>query len=211
MGIKTSIKIFLVATVVALSLRLFVIEGYRVVSDSMTPVLAWGDFVLVSKFSYSLKVPFSDYEIIKIRKPSHGEVVAFSLPDIRGAVYVKRVVALEGERVEIKDGQLTIQRTPAEHRTLSDGALDGSFVEERIGNSHWFTVRITPEAKYHYGPVDVPPGHFFVLGDNRSDSRDSRVWGPVPFSSLKGRANFIWLSLTRTTGLQWDRMGKFIH
>lgn len=192
MNRKSMINLFVIATATALLFRLFVVEDYRIVSNSMFPSLQTGKLIFVSKSSFSLKLPFSSYEIIKFSSPKRSEIVAFSLPDKKGRTYVKRVVAIAGDRVEIKDGSLFINgeiskylnETPAS-RVLASAV--GVIKTEQIVGSEPYDVSIDKDKLSDYGPVDVPPNHFFALGDNRSDSTDSRSWGPVPYSSLKGR------------------------
>lgn len=192
MNRRSIIKLFLISTVSALLVRLFVVEDYRIVSNSMFPNLETGKLILVSKSSFSLKLPFSSYEIIKFARPKRAEIVAFSLPEKSNVTYVKRIVAVAGDRVEIKEGNLYVNgalaQTKPESSSLREiASSDKNIQTEQIAESAPYTISIEPEKLPNYGPVDVPPNHFFALGDNRTESVDSRSWGPVPYSCLKGR------------------------
>ncbi len=191
--VRYLIGAFLLATLVALSARFLFIENFRVSSDSMRPNLLAGDLLLVSKFNYALRIPFTSIEFYRFRNPSPGEIVLFTLPEFGMDTYVKRVIALEGDTVQIKNGVLTVNEKTARYEsvagseTLKKETLDTQ--AERI---------VQPgEAKGDYGPAKVPRGHFFVLGDNRGESVDSRKWGPVPLSYLRGKAWFVWMSLAK--------------
>lgn len=201
------LKLFLTATAVALGLRLFFIEDFRIVSGSMAPGLLTGDIVLVSKSAFSFRFPFSSYELVRLARPKVGDVVAFSLPDHGIQTYVKRVVALAGDRVEIREGVLYVNGEPSTYERVPESA--GLFWESRGGNRYllnWETDK--PE---NYGPVDVPKDHFFSLGDNRGDSIDSRAWGPVPYSSLQGRVKWVWLSVEPNGSVRWNRIGYWVR
>ena len=187
------------AVVVSLFVRLFVFEDYRIISESMEPNLLTGDLVFVSKYNFSLHIPFSNFELLKFARPTHSSVVAFSRPEAITKTLVKRIVALEGDRVAIINGALRVNGAEAKYRSEN-----GSVFEEMGGISY----PILPEnSSQNFGPVDVPKGHFFALGDNRIDSADSRQWGPVPFSCLKGKVALVWLSLDKDGHVRGDRMG----
>jgi signal peptidase I len=185
-------NLFLVSTVTAVLFRVFVIEDFRIVSDSMMPNLRTGQLIIVSKVAFSIRLPFTSFEMVKFRRPERSEVVAFNLPEKRNETYVKRVVAVAGDRVEIKDGKLYIngqltesREATTEGRQLAQG--QPSIQLEKTQDSREYQVQLDKDKISNYGPVDVPSNHFFALGDNRSDSVDSRAWGPVPYSCLKGR------------------------
>jgi len=200
MNSKIALKSFLVATAAALSLRFFVFEDFRISSNSMVPNLLKGDLVLVSKSAFSLKLPFTSIELVRTGQPHRSEVVAFSLPERGSDTYVKRIVALGGDRIEIREGVLWINGEMAGYRD----ALDTE-VEESLPGAKPYRITRNEKALPDYGPVDVPAGHFFALGDNRSDSVDSRTWGPIPFSCLKGKVALIWLSVENSGGVRPQR------
>lgn len=206
--LRSLFGVFIMASAVALFVRLFVLEDYRIVSSSMSPGLLKGDLVFVTKSTFNLRLPFSTYELFRFRSPRRGEVVAFTLPGKDGMTYVKRVVALGGDRFEVREGRIFVNGTAAvyspvgEARSIapSDGLLWESLAE---GERH--QVREDPESDY--GPIDIPKDHFFAMGDNRPESVDGRSWGPVPQASLKGRVARVWMSLDDTGSIRPGRAG----
>lgn len=183
------IKMFFFATVAALAVRLFILEDYRIASNSMSPSLTQGDLVFILKGAFNIRLPFSTYEVVKFRRPERGEVVAFTLPDRGLNTFVKRVIGVEGDQIEIRSGVLYVNQVPSKY-TLEKGDLFSEATPS--GNTqrvHWASDKLKD-----FGPIDVPKNHFFALGDNRLDSIDSRTWGPVPYSCLKGKLGFVWLS-----------------
>lgn len=185
---KTFFWVFGLATLCALSLRLFILEDFRVASASMWPSLNKGDLVFASKFSYNLHVPFTDMRLIRLGEPERGEIVLFGVPGLRGKTYLKRVVAVGGDTLEIKQGKLLIngesRRVEGEDRRLATATLWG----ESVGKVRYSVV----PAGLDYGPINIPEEHFFALGDNRANSKDSRVWGPIPNSFLRGAYLATW-------------------
>jgi signal peptidase I len=180
------------ATVFSLLVRFFIIEDYRIASNSMFPNLKVGQLVFVAKSAFSIKLPFSSYELIKFSRPQKSEVVAFVLPQKNNTTYVKRVVAVAGDRLEIKSGQLYINENPSHYQELkaSERQLAGEGFKmqlEQLESGPPYPIQMEQSKLADYGPIDVPVNHFFVLGDNRTDSIDSRTWGPVPYSYLKGK------------------------
>jgi signal peptidase I len=215
--IRSYAGVFLVASLIALSVRLFLLEDYRIASASMVPNLVKGDLVFVSKSAYNLRLPFSTYELVRFRLPRPGEVVAFTLPGKAGGTFVKRVVALEGDTLEIRRGRVSVNGEPAKYRKIEGApAADSTRSVASQGAVEWETleggtdhlIRVDPRASY--GPIVVPKDHFFALGDNRPESVDARVWGPIPLSSLKGRVTYIWLSVDNSGTLRPGRAGTRI-
>jgi signal peptidase I len=194
------IKAFAVATLAALVLRAFVVEAFRIASPSMSPTLLVGDLVFVEKFVFGVRLPFSTYEVFSFRNPARGEVVAFTLPDRGLDVFVKRVVAVEGDTVEFRQGKLVLNGVEATYAKATKGFLErlpGAGVELPLSS-------LTPE-EFRFGPVAIPAGHFFALGDNREHSADSRDWGPVPLRCLRGRVGYIAFSVDPDRGLRPSR------
>jgi len=215
-GFKTFVRVFLIATLTALIVRLCVVEDYRIASTSMYPTLWQGDLVFVVKSAYNLRIPFSSYEIFKFRRPKVGEVVAFSLPDRGIQTFVKRVVGVEGDRIEIKEGVLHVNGIAAVYQPFREEASEkpadtlGERTWEDLGGGTLHQIQWDSKETKNYGPVDVPPGHFFAMGDNRPASVDSRVWGPVPYSCLKGQVKLVWLSVGAEKGIRQDRIGYWV-
>jgi len=187
-------KAFTMATVVALVLRLFLIEDYRISSDSMMPNLFRGDLILVSKSAFNLRFPFSSFELARTGKPQRSQVVAFSVPDHGVDTYIKRIVAIGGDKVEIKNGALWVNDQKADYLP-TNAEEQNHLIQEKWSSGVSYPVLAPPDTMKDYGPVDIPADHFFALGDNRLESLDSRSWGPIPYSCLKGKVSIVWLSV----------------
>jgi len=181
----------IIAIVLALFIRTFVIQAFKIPSGSMKPTLLVGDHILVNKFIYGIKLPFTDKILISLNEPEKGDVVVFKFPLDTRKDYIKRVIGLPGDRVELVDKQLLINGRPTEDPNASY-SMSGS-------------MRM-------YGPVTVPADHLFVMGDNRDESSDSRVWGFVPRPYLKGKAFLIYWSWDRKNyGVRWDRLADIVR
>jgi signal peptidase I len=176
----------LIAVALALFIRTFVVQAFKIPSGSMEPTLLVGDHILVNKFIYGIKLPWIRTTAIPISQPDRSDVIVFIYPVDKSKDFIKRVVGLPGERIEIIGRQIYIDGTPYEdpHGYYSDQGPP-SF------------------RKDHYGPVTVPEDHLFVMGDNRNHSYDSRFWGFVPMSSVKGEAFIIYWS--------WPHWRRFLH
>jgi len=180
-----------IAVVLALFIRTFVVQAFKIPSGSMKPTLLVGDHILVNKFIYGIKIPFTDKTIIELGKPKRGDVVVFKYPLDRKKDYIKRVIGLPGDKVELVNKQLFING-----RLIDDPHASYSF----YGNLR------------NFGPVAVPAQHLFVMGDNRDESSDSRVWGFVPYAYLKGKAFLIYWSWDREDfGVRWGRLGDIVR
>ena len=192
-------RLLVVATLAAFVLHAFVIEPFRVNSGSMLPSLQVDDFVLVNKSAYGLRLPFSGSRLLATGMPQRGDVAVFHHPQDEGAVSVKRVVGLPGDRVVYRDKRLTINGVPVPLNDLGTFAgrgvtryLDGARLAEEVVGERMYRVLLMPDAVV---PADdfqlsIPDGFYFVLGDNRDNSQDSRDWGLVPAANLIGRVFF---------------------
>lgn len=213
-------KAFFPVILVVFLLRSFVVEPFRIPSGSMLPNLHIGDFILVNKFSYGIRLPVINKKIIDTSAPDRGDVMVFRFPHDPTINFIKRVVGLPGDKIEYKGKRLHINGEPVKTELL--GAFDfkqvskknyvGSrFMETLDMNMHEIIVdsnKRTKETSYA-----VPEGHYFVMGDNRDHSNDSRYWGFVPEKNIIGRAFFIWFSwdLEGSGDLAWERIGNSVN
>lgn len=200
--------VFLIVLVV----RGFIVEPFKIPSGSMLPTLEVGDYILVNKFSYGIRSPIGYYKLIDLGAPKRGDVIVFRYPEDPSIDYIKRVIGVPGDKIVYRNKQLFINDEKIELKPLHPYAKDDRFeeLEELLGtvNHH---IMISKDYNYLAQPQEyrVPEGHYFAMGDNRDNSKDSRYWGFVPDENLKGRAFFIWWSWE--DGLKWSRLGTLIR
>ena len=200
-------------------LRAFVVEPFRIPSGSMLPSLFIGDFILVSKSSYGIKLPVLKRQIIPIANPERGDVMVFRFPRDPKTNFIKRVIGTPGDVVSYHNKRLTIngQPLPLESVELVDWPSEDqderikTFLESIGEENH--TVMIDSRRTSSSIRVKVPAGHYFVMGDNRDHSNDSRYWGFVPEEFVVGKAFFIWFSWDSAGGggVNWGRIGNVIE
>lgn len=200
-----AILTFLAPLILVFVFRWALYEPYVIPSGSMIPTLLIHDHIFVSKWVYGLRLPFTERWLFNWKKPQPGEVVVFRYPKDRETFFVKRIVATEGDTIEVQAGQLLrngepVARTPMDSLVIPD-ELNSEFdyFKEQLG-THNFISRSyhLKEDRRNGEKFTVPAGHFFVVGDNRDESHDSRAWGFVPINYLIGRAGIIWLSCNST-------------
>lgn len=218
-----------IALTVALFLRFFLVEAFKIPSGSMVATLLVGDHIFVNKLSYRTELP---YDLLGVElpmggttlfewgEPEPGDVIVFRYPVDPSIDYIKRVVGVPGDRIEVRDNRLYRNNRPvprsyvesydwADHNCLGRQA---SRFREQIGEREFdvLTTRGGGPLR-NTAPIEVKPGHVFVMGDNRDNSSDSRAWGQVPYDHIKGRAMFIWLSLDHCADIsnrvRLDRFG----
>ncbi len=207
-------------------LRSFLFEPFKIPSGSMIPTLQIGDFILVNKYTYGIRLPVLNTKIIDVNEPQRGDVMVFRYPEDPSLDYIKRVVGLPGDTVAYINKELSINGTPVAVQKLPDYEHDGRnyFSEqfsEKLGEVEHRLLRdadvpafvqgveIFPyreNCTYNASGVicKVPAGHYFMMGDNRDNSRDSRAWGFVPEENIVGKAFFIWLNFN-----DFGRIGAF--
>ena len=202
-----------------LLLRSFLVEPFRIPSGSLKPTLLVGDFVAVNKFSYGLRFPVFDTKFLSIGEPHNGDIAVFRWPPNTKFDYIKRVIGLPGDHVVYKNKVLTINGKQASQKFINymtDGNRSGRTwkVEKReenlMGIKHNIYVR--PDVPAFDFDITVPDGKYFMMGDNRDDSSDSRFWGFVDEGNLLGRAFGVWMSWDGMTDkIRWRRIGSAIH
>jgi signal peptidase I len=232
-------KSFFPVLLIVFVLRSFVAEPFKIPSSSMRPTLVVGDFILVNKFAYGIRLPIVEQKIVPIADPKRGDVVVFRYPVNPSQDFIKRVIGVGGDEVVYRDKKLTVNGRPLPQ--VPDGSY--SYLEdmrfqttERFletadadGTPRRYTIIVNPQAQPVYRQnvrpfpdrqncdynergfvCRVPPGHYFMMGDNRDNSDDSRYWGFVPDDHIRGRAFFIWFNLDDITSLAFKRVGSGI-
>ena len=201
-----------------LILRSFIAEPFRIPSGSMLPTLEIGDFILVNKFAYGLRLPVLHTKILETGKPSRGDVVVFRYPENPAIDYIKRLVGVPGDVVEWDNKTLKINGVELTRALVGEyGALDQHngvhptmrLAEDLLGVNH--DILIVPNTEGRQGSITVPEGSYFMMGDNRDMSNDSRYWGLVPEANLVGRAAYVWMHMSvGGDGLKVSRIGTAI-
>ena len=223
--VEYSVSFFPVILIVFL-LRSFLVEPFKIPSSSMVPTLLVGDFILVNKFTYGIRLPVANKKVLEIGSPRRGDVMVFRYPEDPSLDYIKRVVGLPGDRIEYRNKRLFINGTQVPVRQIDDYLsrermqFSRRYLETLNGVEHEILLEedapafVAPSRAFpHAGNCNynmnglactVPPGHYFAMGDNRDNSSDSRVWGFVPDENIVGKAFFIWLNLN-----ELGRFGSF--
>ena len=194
-----------------LVLRSFLIEPFQIPSQSMVPTLQVGDFILVSKWTYGIRLPVLRTKIIEIGSPERGDVMVF-FPPHEDRYFIKRVVGLPGDKVHVLNGIVFINGDKMTQTSVAEKANSSRSVvmsEDLGGIEHLMQKRTSPtRLSQNYSAV-VPQGHYFMMGDNRDNSSDSRVWGPVPEDRIVGKAFARWMFWDKFLSLpSFDRAGK---
>jgi len=196
------IESLVIAALIALIVRSFVVQAFKIPSSSMEPTLLVGDHLLVNRLSYEVKVPFSDIVIFQVGTPERGDVIVFRYPVDRSKDFIKRVIGREGDVVEIRDKviYLNSQKMPDPHAYFAEKTLIPGFFSQRD----------------NFGPVTVPKGSYFVMGDNRDRSLDGRFWGFVKNEDLVGKALIIYFSWDGKANevfeyIRFNRIGRLIR
>lgn len=204
-------------------IRSFVAEPFKIPSGSMMPTLLAGDYILVNKYTYGLRVPLANNVFYAINQPKRGDVVVFHFPPNPKIDYIKRVIGLPGDTIAYQDKQLTINGEAQKVTYLSAydymkqgyNILPAERKQEQLGSLKHDILNLPFEgasdsgigAQFSRGEtITVPAGHYFAMGDNRDDSADGRVWGFVPEKNLVGKAFFIWFNFDR-----FDRIGNAVN
>lgn len=200
--LREYVESFLIALVIALFVRSFFIQAFKIPSSSMEPTLLVGDHLLVNRLSYVIKVPFTDRVIYEISKPKRGDVIVFRYPVDRSKDFIKRVIAVEGDVLEIRDKVVYVngKRIEDPHARFTDPEIIPRGLAPRD----------------NLGPIQVPKDSYFVMGDNRDRSLDSRFWGFVRTEDLVGKAFILYFSWNRDARgildhVRWKRIGMLIR
>jgi signal peptidase I len=218
--VREYVESILVAVMVAMALRAFVVEAFKIPSGSMIPTLEVGDHIFVNKFTYGPAIPFTKARLWTHMPPERGDVMVFAYPEQPEQDFIKRVIAMPGDKLEAKNGHPIINgwevpscRVGEFTYTAPDsgGKRSGDLYVEFLADEAYLTLYERDRSEPYQGPFFVKPGEVYVMGDNRNNSHDSRMWwggqgGGVPFDNIRGRALFVWLSISEA-GIDWSRLG----
>jgi signal peptidase I len=193
--VREYIEAFAVALLIALVVRTLVIQAFKIPSSSMEETLLIGDHIFVNKFLYGYHIPFTKGRVLRFSSPKREDIIVFVFPEDKSKDFIKRVVGVPGDTIEIRQKRVLVNGQPLEENYVryADGdAIDG-FARSRD----------------NLPPIKVPPGKLFVLGDNRDRSYDSRFWGFVDMDAVIGKAMFIYFSVDWNRGIRWTEIWRY--
>lgn len=197
-GLRENIEAILVAVVLALFIRTFVVQAFKIPSGSMKETLQIGDHILVNKFIYGVKAPFLLTTIIPVKNPKRGDIVVFKFPEDPDKDFIKRVIGVAGDVIECRDKKVYVNHKPLNHD-------HGIHIDPHI-------IPAGVQPRDNFGPVKIPKNSLFVMGDNRDHSYDSRYWGFVNLNEVKGKAFIIYWSWDKDSfGVRWSRLGQILR
>ena len=198
---KEYLEPILIAVLIALFVRTFVVQAFKIPSSSMEPTLLVGDYLLVNKFIYGTRIPYTEMKFFQFSKPKRGDVIVFVFPLDPSKDFIKRVIGTEGEKVEIIHNKIYI----------NDKLIGDPWGRFKREGPEWHL-----QGMEKFGPVVVPKHSLFVLGDNRDNSQDSRFWGFLHVNAVKGKAFILYFSWDHNAEnlvdkVRWSRIGKLIR
>lgn len=214
---KEYIEIYFILILI-LIMRLFILEPFRIPSGSMQPTLLIGDFIFVNKFIYGINIPLIN-KSIHIKKPERGDIIVFKKNDKKN--YIKRLIGLDGDKIIYKNKNIYINNIKikkkiryTESTTKKNDSIKINIFKEYLNPEKEYMIKNyknNDTQKYNYSNIIVPKKSYFVLGDNRDNSEDSRFWGFVNEKQIKGKAFIIWISIdTKNFNIRWNRLLKYI-
>ena len=192
------VEAILIALLLALFIRTFVVQAFKIPSGSMQNTLLIGDHILVNKFIYGVKNPFNDNTLILLKQPARRDIVVFKYPVNPTQDYIKRVIGVQGDTIEIKNKKVYVNGEPQEEQYAM--FLDNNILPANV------------QVRDNMGPITVPENSLFVMGDNRDNSYDSRFWKFVDLKSVKGKAFILYWSWDKEHfSVRWNRIGNLVH
>ena len=205
-SIRENIEAVLVAVLLALFIRTFAVQAFKIPSGSMKQTLQIGDHILVNKFIYGVKVPFAGKTLIPVKKPKRGDIIVFKFPMDPEKDFIKRLVGVAGDKVEIRNKQVFVNNKKVDS---SFAQFTDSFI---VPGCPPGMRQDAPCRKDNFGPIKVPENKLFVMGDNRDQSFDSRFWSFVDLKAVNGKAFIIYWSWDKDNfGIRWNRVGKILR
>jgi signal peptidase I len=188
----------IIAILIAFFIRTFIVQAFKIPSGSMKPTLLIGDHILVNKFIYGVKIPFIRKNLISISEPKRGDVIVFIYPEDRSKDFIKRVIGVGGDTIEIRNKKIFLNGLPFQD-------THGVYVDD-------FIIPGTIQPRDNFGPMTVPKGAVFAMGDNRDQSYDSRFWGVVELKDVLGKAFIMYWSWNREDhNVRWSRLGRLVR
>ena len=188
----------IIAILIAFFIRTFIVQAFKIPSGSMKPTLLIGDHILVNKFIYGVKIPFIRKNLISISEPNRGDVIVFIYPEDRSKDFIKRVIGVGGDTIEIRNKKIFLNGLPFQD-------THGVYVDD-------FIIPGTIQPRDNFGPMTVPKGAVFTMGDNRDQSYDSRFWGVVDLKDVLGKAFIMYWSWNREDhNVRWSRLGRLVR
>ena len=188
----------IIAILIAFFIRTFIVQAFKIPSGSMKPTLLIGDHILVNKFIYGVKIPFIRKNLISISEPKRGDVIVFIYPEDRSKDFIKRVIGVGGDTIEIRNKKIFLNGLPFQD-------THGVYVDD-------FIIPGTIQPRDNFGPMTVPKGDVFTMGDNRDQSYDSRFWGVVDLKDVLGKAFIMYWSWNREDhNVRWSRLGRLVR
>ena len=191
--LKEYAEALFVALILAFFIRSFVVQAFKIPSGSMLQTLQIGDHLLVNKFTYGLKIPFTHKVVLPLSDPEFQDIVVFEFPEDTSKDIIKRIIGLPGVTIQFRDKKLIRNGVEVEESYVQH--TDGSIVPRRD----------------NFGPITVPEGKYFVMGDNRDESYDSRFWGFVERNKIEGRAWILYWSWQGFQNIRWNRIGQTVE
>ncbi|MBI4042203.1 MAG: signal peptidase I [Deltaproteobacteria bacterium] len=224
-ALREYIEAILIAVGIAVVLRIFFFEPFKIPTGSMIPTIEIGDHIFVNKIIYGIRLPLINKQVVHFSDPKRGQIFVFIYPEDKSKNFIKRLIGLPGDKIEIKNDLLYINDVPVQRKQVEGHPVLESFsplgeyemYEETLDEAAYHVLYLKDEPNFdNFGPIIVPKDHFFAMGDNRDHSRDSRIWGFVPRDNIKGKALFVWLSLNRENRypiiplpkVRWERFGR---
>jgi signal peptidase I len=190
------VEAIVTALILALIIRTYIVQAFKIPSGSMIPTLLIGDHILVNKFLFGTEIPFTDKKILILRKPEKGDIIVFKYPENPKKDFIKRVVAAEGDVIEERNKVVYV---------------NGQVVLEPYIQHFDQSIRFGADPRDNFGPLIVPKDKVFVMGDNRDQSYDSRYWGFVDINQIRGKALIIYWSWDPNNWLRFNRIGRLIE
>ncbi|PIE59959.1 MAG: signal peptidase I [Desulfobulbus propionicus] len=204
--LRENIEAIIIALILALFIRTFIVQAFKIPSGSMLPTLQIGDHILVNKFIYGIKVPFTGTAVVPVSSPKRNDIIVFKYPKDPKMDYIKRVIGVGGDTVEIRNKKIFINGKPYKDE-------HGVFRDVKV-------LSAATSPRDNFGPVTVPENKLLVMGDNRDNSHDGRFWGFVDVKAVRGKAFVIYwswdvreplFSLDRLRSIRWSRLADLVH